>query len=95
MGRVGRRPADGDVDRRPDTDLVRRLDHGPRQVEGQSRVHPADLGGVVTPPVVALGEDGDRVEPPQPERALEVLLAKLRAHVGDALGRMKIEVDLS
>src|SRR5262249_20159631 len=88
-------PADGVVDGGPHADRVARLDLLAQQVDFQVRVLRADAGRVVRQPVVALGEDRDRVHVPELERLLELPAAETGADVGDVFGGVEVEVNLA
>ena len=87
--------AGGEVDRRRDADLLRGVDLRAQEVEREVRVHPPDLRRMVGPAVVALGEERDRVDVPQAQRVLELILVELRPDAVDVGRRVEVEMDLA
>ena len=89
-------PLHRDVDRALDVGGAQRLDHVAQQVgPRQLRMRLADLGRVVRPAVVALGEDGDRVDVRPLQRRDEIVGIERRADRRDVLGGVEVEVDLA
>jgi hypothetical protein len=65
------------------------------QVELQVRMHPADLGRIVAPAVVALGKNIDRIDVRQLERFLELLLREMRPDIRQMFRGVKIQMNLA
>ena len=88
--------ADREVDLRVDADLVAGVEHGAREIQPRSQVRMplSDLGVVVTPAMVADGEDVDAIDVPALQSLLPMLLVPRRADPGDALRCVKVEMDL-
>lgn len=58
-------------------------------------MHPADLGGIVAPAMVALGKEIDRIHLPRAKCLLKLLLRKARSNSGQMLRCMKVQMDLA
>ena len=72
------------------------VDHVAQQVGAREvGMRRAGLGRIVRPAVMALGEDGDRVDMRLLERRHEVVGIERRADAGDMLGGVEVEVDLA
>ncbi len=94
--RIALVPLHGDVDGAFDIGGIERIDHFAQQIRPrQLRVRRADLGRIIGPAMVALGEDGDRVHMRRLEGAHEILCIEVRADGRDMLGGMKVEMDLA
>jgi hypothetical protein len=81
--RIIRRPTDREIDRAIDADLVACGNLGAEQVELEIGMRVPDLGGVVAPTVVALGEDVDVVDMARAKRVLPLRLVKPLSDPGD------------
>lgn len=82
------------VYRRTDADLMRRVDHRPRQVEGQARMAKADVCRVIAQAVIASGKDGDAGDISLPKRRLELLLSKVRTDIFQIRLCVKVQMHL-
>jgi len=88
------RPANGIVDRAIDANLVAGGDFSTKQIELQIGVRDPNLGRIVAPTVVALGEDIYMVYVTRAKCILPLLFVKPFANSGDEFRSVKVQVHL-
>jgi hypothetical protein len=76
-------PDDGGVDWRADAGLVRGGDHLAQEVAFETGVRHADLGGVVAITMMALSEDGNRIDVCGREGGSKLGRDEVRTHIGN------------
>ena len=66
-----------------------------QQIKPQGWVLTTNRGRMITPPVVTLAKDGDRVHVPHRQHVLELLGVESRANAGNLFAGVEIKVDLA